>query len=87
MLSGYSLLEGCEMIETGILFSSTNTVPTLLNCDAKAVSQSAAPSGQFTARRDNVPAGGKVYARAYMIYKAPDNSLNLIYSNTVTGTP
>jgi hypothetical protein len=82
------LPEGCEMLEFGIVFSTTqaNNEPTIENCDSAAVSQNNTDrsAGQFTARIDSLNQGSYVYARAYLIYKQ-EGSYRVLYSSTVGG--
>lgn len=71
----YSIPAGYEKVSAGIVFSKSGT-PTVNNCFSRAIAESPAATGQFTA----LPAEDETVARGYLMFKK-DGVTRVIYAD------
>lgn len=72
---GYTVPAGYQKIEAGILFSKDGK-PTIGSFYSKASEKTG--SGQFTAKSSG---DGETIARGYLIFKAPDGKIRVVYTD------
>ncbi len=77
----YDKGSAAEIVEAGILFGSDDDIVINSTDGSKAASQRNDDHGQFCAKPN--AKGSSTYARGYLIYRAADNKLYVIYTTAV----